>query len=736
MIPLSALGGGGARPQGMMPLGALSGGGGGGGGGGMISLSPLGSGAPPMQPPGAPPMMQPPGMAQPMDRPPGMGAFRPVQQDSKEAFDPLAPPVIESSAPDASDETALAEVGKSARDYLDVLQPVAVPKDTEDAKPVPKQITCLENNTDLFKMFDVDMHRFDDKAVKKQYHKMLSYVNPDKLGREPSTVDKARHTRLKQAYTVVMDDQLRGVYRQHCFGISGSGGTKAVGHENALAKALELGRDLRKMGEDRAIVLHKASETGWNVQQKDQDGRVSNQATKQGAAKFNLFGDISSEEEDHGDAMLAKERRNMTVPEILGKSPRYADIFLEKAKALLLDEKISLPAAGGAFTILEEPKAQEFLDEAPKTVQRHLRRLRSSVKQMNWAMTSLLQTKESPWRGLEAKSSLAEQGLVNLLKLIKSGIAFGKFSEVHVNDFSKIIDMVHRLYMDLFERRGQELLRAAIAAELTVVYLLPEGPSRLPDGTKVKIQDLKSRADLNGKGGTITGFDYSLQRYSVEVDKQEAKKESTPVNPDLLQMDDMDDADAEEEEDKKAELDIPKKLMLIPKNCQVNLDPAKKMIESLVKDWNAWRGRPRSVSATQDAEAVAAALGPPLESMAGYLRDAASGVATAAACPDGFDLVADECREALSQARNLASKLLGEEPKDPLPPMSLTEPPKPIVAVSVLDKEAQALREAAEMATFALKLKPQGEKKSKKDKKKKRDRSSSSSSERDKKKKR
>merc|ERR1712151_1128839 len=132
------------------------------------------------------------------------------------------------------------------------------------------------------------------------------------------------------------------------------------------------------------------------------------------------------------------------------------------------------------------------------------------------------------------------------------GIAFGKFSEVHEQDYSKLIDNIHRLYMDLFERRGQELLRAAIAAELMVVYLLPESEGRLPDGTRVVIKELKSRADLNGKSGTVTGWDYTLQRYNVEVDRNEQKKESaTPANPDLLQLDDMDDADAEEEEEKE-----------------------------------------------------------------------------------------------------------------------------------------------------------------------------------------
>merc|ERR1712151_1334161 len=312
------------------------------------------------------------------------------------------------------------------------------------------------------------------------------------------------------------------------------------------------------------------------------------------------------------------------------------------------------------------------------------------------------------------------------------GIAFGKFSEVHEQDYSKLIDHIHRLYMDLFERRGQELLRAAIAAELMVVYLLPESEGRLPDGTRVVIKALKSRADLNGKGGTVTGWDYTLQRYNVEVDRNESKKESgaLPSNPDLLQLDDMEDADAEEEEEKeKAEQNIPKKLMLTPKNTQVDLGPAKTKLDGLVKDWNAWRARPRSVSATQDAEAVAAALGPPLESMAGYLKDACSGVATAAACPDGLDLVADECLEALAGARNLAAKLLGEEPKEPAPAPSLTEPPPTVVPLAPLDPAAQALKEAAEVAAMGIQIKiPEPAKARKRSRSKKRRKRSSSSS--------
>merc|ERR1719343_713707 len=126
--------------------------------------------------------------------------------------------------------------------------------------------------------------------------------------------------------------------------------------------------------------------------------------------------------------------------------------------------------------------------------------------------------------------------------------------------------------------------------------------------------------------------------------------------------------------------------MVQRKNVQVDLDPSAKSLQQLVKDWNTWRKRARSVSATQDAEAVAAALGPPLESMANYMQEAASAVSTASACgKDGADLIADECREALQNARNLAAKLLGEEPQEPPAPPPLNEPPAPIVPVVQLD---------------------------------------------------
>lgn len=226
----------------------------------------------------------------------------------------------------------------------------------------------------------------------------------------------------------------------------------------------------------------------------------------------------------------------------------------------------------------------------------------------------------------------------------------------------------------------------------------------------------------------MVGWDYALQRYNVEVDQNENKKDGAVVaNPDLLNADDM-DADAEEDEnEQKVELAVPKKLMLLPKNAQADLGPAKLKLEGLVKDWNGWRSRPRSVSATQDAEAVAAALGPPLESMAGYLRDACSGVATAAACPDGLDLVADECREALAGARNLAAKLLGEDPKEPPPAPSLSEPPPTIVPFAPLDPAAQALKEAAEVAAMGIQIKHQAPKNPYSSRRKRR-RSSSSSS--------
>lgn len=710
---------------GMIPLGAL----GGGGGLGRTAPAPAGPTACAPPPSMSPPSGPPPAMAPPVGLPPGaVPADGPASGTAAGAGSIAAAgpgggaaelPHVQAASPvplrPGSGVDTLAEVGKAARDYLDVLMPISIPAAAEDSRPVPKQVQCLEDGTDLFKMFDVDMARFDPKAVRKAYHKMALFVHPEKLGREATAADKARFTKLKQAYTVVMDEQLRAVYRQHCFGIAGTGGCPAQGHEAALARALEMGRDLRKMGEERAIVLHKAAETGWAVQQKDQDGRTLRGDGRKMAHQFNLFAEISSSEDD--EAELEKERRGMSVTQIIERSPKYADAFLERVKPLLQDPRVSRPAAGGAFTILEEMKLLDMLNESPKTVQKNLRKVRTAMKQMNWAMTSLLQHKDSPWRGLEAKSSLAEHGVGRLLEIIKSGIAFGKFSEVHEEDMAKLLDNLHRLYMDIFEKRGQELLRGAIQAELAVVYLLPESGGRLPDGTRVTLQDLSSRADLNGKSGIIRGWDYSLQRYTVELEKEETRKESgpqLPSNPDLLALDDIMDDDDVQEEENKVELSVPKKIMVMPKNALVDLEPPRKKLEGLVKDWNAWRRRPRSVSASQDAEAVAAALGPPLESMASYLQEAASAVGTGSACGrDGADLIAFECREALQGARNLAAKLLGETPEEPPPAPPLNEPPPALVPVKGSgDEVSQALKEAAEVAAAAIEIKQDHKKKS------------------------
>lgn len=641
--------------------------------------------------------------------------------EPKAAPEGAAPPRESSSA----DVDTLAEVGKLGKDVLDPLMPISIPNQGEDSRPVPKQVQCLEDGTDLFKMFDADMQRFDPKAVRKGYHRLALYVHPEKLGREPTDADRARFTKLKQAFTVMMDEQLRAVYRQHCFGIAGTGGCTALGHEQALARALELGRDLRKMGEERAIVLHKAAESGYNQQQKDQDGRLLRGNDRKLPHKFNIFAEISSSEDDNAE--LEKERRTMTVAQILERSPRYADSFLERVKPILTDQKISKPAAGGAFTMHEEPQLLALLNESSKSIQKHLRKVRTAVKQMNWAMTALLQHPESPWRGLEVKASLVEQGIVKFLEICRSGIAFGKFSEVHELDFSKIVDNLHRLYMDIYERRGQELLRAAIQVELSVIYLLPESGGRLPDGTSVIIQDLVSRADLNGKKGAIRAWDYLLQRYTVELDKEERKVPAAPSNPDMFALEDVEEAEDDEEEQNKLELAIPKKLMCLTKNILVNLEPPKRKLEGLVKDWNAWRRRPRSVSASQDAQAVADALGPPLESMAGFLQDAATAVSTGLATgKDGADLIATDCREALQGARNLAAKLLGEESEEPPPPPPLNEPPPALVPVKGGgdDEVSRVLKEAAEVAAASLQLtRDLGKKRSKSKEKKKRSRS-------------
>uniref|UniRef100_A0A7S1AKB3 J domain-containing protein n=1 Tax=Noctiluca scintillans TaxID=2966 RepID=A0A7S1AKB3_NOCSC len=617
----------------------------------------------------------------------------------------------------------LAEYGKVGSGK-DVLMPIAIPTEMGIARPVPKQVACLEDGTDIFKMFNVDPQAFDIKAVRRGYHRLAAMVHPDKLGRDATSVDQARFMRLKQAYTVMMDDQLRAVYRQYCFGIAGSGGCEPMGHDAALSKALVMGRELRKMGEERAIVLHRASETGWAVQQKDQDGRLMRGDGRKLPHQFNLFGDISSSEDD--EAELEKERRGMTIEQMLEKSPKYADVFLERSRPLLLDPRVSSPKVGDAFTLHDSPLLLEWLQDSPKTVQRFLRKIRAAIKQTLWAMTSLLQHKDSPWRGLEVKAAAVEHGVIKFLEILRSGIAFGKFSEVHVQDFEKLLENVHKLYMDLFERRGHELLRSAIMAEPAVLHLLPDSSGRLPDGTSVVLQNLKGRTDLNGKAGQITNWDYSLQRYTVELEQEKVKNPNLalpPANPTLLAV--ADDIDEEEEMDDKP--DIPKKLMVMPKNVIVDLEPVKRKLESLAKDWAAWRKRPRSVSASQDAEAVAAALGPPLEKMGTFLQEAASAVSTAAACgQDGADLTAFACRDALAGARNLAAELLGEEPSEPLPPPSLKEPPLPLVPVAEGGEQAQLLKEAAEMAQASLgDLKLQKRRSRSRNRKKKRSRSRS-----------
>ncbi|CAE7674205.1 Acly, partial [Symbiodinium pilosum] len=434
----------------------------------------------------------------------------------------------------------------------------------------------------------------------------------------------------------------------------------------------------------------------------DQDGRAMRGDGRKLAHKFNIFQEISSEDDD---GELEKERRGLTVEQILERSPKYADKFLDKVKPLLIDPKVSKVAAGGAFTMLEEPQLMPLLNESSKSVQRHIRKCRTALKQMNWAMTSLLAHKDSPWRGLEVKGSLAEHGCVKLLELMKSGMAVGKFSEVHEEEFAKLMDNLHRLYMDIFERRGQELLKAAIQSELNVIYLLPESGGRFPDGSRVLLQDLAARADLNGKAGKIMAWDFALQRYTVEIEKEEKKKDAeAPANPDMFGLGDVEDEEEDDTEKNQIELAVPKKLMVLPKNVLVDLKPPKGELDRLVKDWNVWRKRPRSVSASQDAEAVAAALGPPLESMANFLQDAAQAVGTGLATGrDGVELIADECRQALSSARNLAAKLLGEEPQEPPKPPPLNEPAPALVPFQG-ETVSQALKEAAEVAQASIEL--------------------------------
>merc|ERR1712129_52133 len=146
----------------------------------------------------------------------------------------------------------------------------------------------------------------------------------------------------------------------------------------------------------------------------------------------------------------------------------------------------------------------------------------------------------------------------------------------------------------------------------------------------------------------------------------------------------------------------------------------------------AWMKRPRSVSASQDADAVAAALGPPLESMAGYLQEAASALAAGAAGgKDGADLIAFECRESLQGARNLAAKLLGEEPEEPAAPPAMNEPPQAVVPHAPQhDEVSRVLKEAAEVAAMGIEIqqkRDRGRKKSRSRSRRRRRRGSSSS---------
>merc|ERR1712151_903513 len=121
--------------------------------------------------------------------------------------------------------------------------------------------------------------------------------------------------------------------------------------------------------------------------------------------------------------------------------------------------------------------------------------------------------------------------------------------------------------------------------------------------------------------------------------------------------------------------------------------------------------------------------GPPLESMANYLQEAASAVGTGASCGrDGAELIAFECREALQGARNLASKLLGEEPEEPPLPPPLNEPPPALVPVKGSgDEVSQVLKEAAEVAAASIEIKQDTKKKSRSRGRRKRSRSRSRS---------
>merc|ERR1719476_234832 len=65
----------------------------------------------------------------------------------------------------------LAEVGREGKDGLDVLMPISIPADEED-RPLPRQVKCLEDGTNLFVMFGVDKIRFEPKDARRAFHRM------------------------------------------------------------------------------------------------------------------------------------------------------------------------------------------------------------------------------------------------------------------------------------------------------------------------------------------------------------------------------------------------------------------------------------------------------------------------------------------------------------------------------------------------------------------------------------
>merc|ERR1719482_588805 len=75
------------------------------------------------------------------------------------------------------------------------------------------------------------------------------------------------------------------------------------------------------------------------------------------AHQFNLFAEISSSEDD--EAELEREQRGMNPQQILDKSPRYADSFLDKCKALLQDTNESVIALQKDIATKTEQHARE-----------------------------------------------------------------------------------------------------------------------------------------------------------------------------------------------------------------------------------------------------------------------------------------------------------------------------------------------------------------------------------------